>query len=66
MNFIKILGIVLFNALLIYAVYSRFENMYKVYKKKIYAFDILLVNKEVFKKGEYKFNEEITITIKAE
>lgn len=43
MSFIKILGIVLFNALLIYAVYSRFENTYKVYKKerRIHVFDIL-------------------------
>ena len=45
MIFIKIIGIVLFNALLIYAVYIRFENIYRVYKKenKIYTFDILLV-----------------------
>lgn len=28
--------------------------------------EIVLVNKEVYKKGEYKFNEEITITVKQE
>ncbi|WP_310382025.1 hypothetical protein [Flavobacterium sp.] len=32
--------------------------------KGIYTYEIILSNKEVFKKGEYKFNEEITITIK--
>lgn len=34
--------------------------------KGIYTYEILLVNKETFKKGEYKFNEEITITVKEE
>ena len=30
----------------------------------IYTYEILLTNKEIYKKGEYKFNEEITITVK--
>ncbi len=34
--------------------------------KGIYTYEIVLPNKEVFKKGEYKFNEEITITVKPE
>ncbi len=34
--------------------------------KGIYTYEIVLANKEVFKKGEYKFNEEITITVKEE
>ena len=34
--------------------------------KGIYTYEILLSNKEVFKKGEYKFNDEITITVKEE
>ena len=34
--------------------------------KGIYTYEIILSNKEVFKKGEYKFNEEITITVKQE
>lgn len=32
--------------------------------KGIYTYEIILANKEVFKKGEYKFNEEIVITVK--
>ena len=32
--------------------------------KGIYTYEIVLANKEVYKKGEYKFNEEITITAK--
>lgn len=32
----------------------------------IYTYEIVLSNKEVYKKGEYKFNEEITITVKDE
>jgi hypothetical protein len=32
--------------------------------KGIYTYEIVLSNKEVYKKGEYKFNEEITITVK--
>lgn len=34
--------------------------------KGIYTYEIVLANKEVFKKGEYKFNEEITITVKSD
>lgn len=34
--------------------------------KGIYTYEIVLANKEVYKKGEYKFNEEITITVKQE
>ena len=32
--------------------------------KGIYTYEIVLANKETYKKGEYKFNEEITITVK--
>lgn len=32
--------------------------------KGIYTYEIVLANKEIFKKGEYKFNEEIIITVK--
>lgn len=32
--------------------------------KGIYTYEIVLPSKEIFKKGEYKFNEEITITVK--
>jgi hypothetical protein len=32
--------------------------------KGIYTYEIDLANKEIYKKGEYKFNEEITITVK--
>lgn len=32
--------------------------------KGIYTYEIILANKEVYKKGEYKFDEEITITVK--
>jgi len=34
--------------------------------KGIYTYEIILPSKEIFKKGEYKFNEEITITVKNE
>lgn len=34
--------------------------------KGIYTYEIVLANKEVYKKGEYKFNDEITITVKPE
>lgn len=34
--------------------------------KGVYTYEIILPNKEVFKKGEYKFNEEIIITVKQE
>lgn len=32
--------------------------------KGIYTYEIVLPNKEIFKKGEYKFSEEIIITVK--
>jgi hypothetical protein len=32
--------------------------------KGIYTYEIDLDNKEIYKKGEYKFNEDITITVK--
>jgi hypothetical protein len=32
--------------------------------KGIYTYEIVLANKDVYRKGEYKFNEEITITVK--
>lgn len=34
--------------------------------KGIFTYEIVLPNKEIYKKGEYKFNEEITITVKAD
>lgn len=32
--------------------------------KGIYTYEVVLPNKEIFKKGEYKFDDDITITIK--
>ena len=32
--------------------------------KGIYAYEITLPNKEIFKKGEYKFSDELVITVK--
>lgn len=32
--------------------------------KGIYTYEIILSNNEIYKKGEYKFNEEIIITVK--
>lgn len=32
--------------------------------KGIYTYEIVLSNKEIYQKGEYKFEEEITITVK--
>lgn len=34
--------------------------------KGVYSYEILLSNKEIYKKGEYKFIEETTITVKEE
>ena len=34
--------------------------------KGIYTYEIILSNKEVFKKGEYKFEDEITIMVNKE
>jgi hypothetical protein len=32
--------------------------------KGIYTYEILLANKDVFKKGEYKFDDDVVITVK--
>lgn len=32
--------------------------------KGIYTYEVVLPNKEIFQKGEYKFEDEITITVK--
>jgi len=37
-----------------------------VLPKGIYTYEIVLTNKEIFKKGEYKFEDEVIITIKDE
>jgi hypothetical protein len=34
--------------------------------KGIYTYEIELPNKEIFKKGEYKFDEDVVITVKDE
>lgn len=34
--------------------------------KGIYAYEVLLANNEVYKKGEYKFDDDIVIVIKKE
>ncbi len=35
-----------------------------VLPKGIYTYEVVLPNKEIYKKGEYKFDEEVVITIK--
>ena len=37
-----------------------------VLPKGIYTYEIVMTNKEIYKKGEYKFEEEVVITIKDE
>ena len=37
-----------------------------VLPKGIYTYEIVLTNKEVYKKGEYKFEDEVVITVKDE
>ena len=37
-----------------------------VLPKGIYTYEILLTNKEIYKKGEYKFEYEMVITVKDE
>ncbi len=37
-----------------------------VLPKGIYTYEIILSNKEIYKKGEYKFDDEIVITVKEE
>lgn len=32
--------------------------------KGIYTYEVILANKEVFKKGDYKFDDDVIITIK--
>jgi hypothetical protein len=32
--------------------------------KGIYTYEVLLANKDTFKKGEYKFDDDLTVTIK--
>ena len=32
--------------------------------KGIYTYEIILPNKEIFKKGDYKFDDDMTITVK--
>ena len=34
--------------------------------KGIYTYEIVLANKEIYKKGEYKFDEDVVITVKEE
>lgn len=34
--------------------------------KGIYTYEIILANKETYKKGEYKFEEDVVITVKDE
>ena len=35
-----------------------------VLPKGIYTYEVVLPNKEIYKKGEYKFDEDVVITIK--
>ena len=37
-----------------------------VLPKGIYTYEIVMTNKEVYKKGEYKFEDEVVITVKDE
>jgi hypothetical protein len=37
-----------------------------VLPKGIYTYEIVLTNKEIYKKGEYKFEDEVVITVKDE
>lgn len=34
--------------------------------KGVYAYEILLANKEIYKKGEYNFDDDVVITVKKE
>lgn len=34
--------------------------------KGIYTYEIVLTNKEIYKKGEYKFEDDVVITVKEE
>ncbi|MCF6128574.1 hypothetical protein L1S35_02750 [Flavobacterium sp. AS60] len=37
-----------------------------VLPKGIYTYEIILTNKEIYKKGEYKFENDVVITVKEE
>ena len=37
-----------------------------VLPKGIYTYEIVLTNKEIYKKGEYKFEDDVVITVKEE
>jgi len=37
-----------------------------VLPKGIYTYEIVMTNKEIYKKGEYKFEDEVVITVKEE
>ena len=37
-----------------------------VLPKGIYTYEIVLINKEIYKKGEYKFEDDVVITVKEE
>ena len=37
-----------------------------VLPKGIYTYEIVMTNKEIYKKGEYKFEDEVVITVKDE
>ena len=37
-----------------------------VLPKGIYTYEIVMTNKEIYKKGEYKFEDELVITVKEE
>ncbi|QBZ96969.1 hypothetical protein [Flavobacterium sangjuense] len=36
------------------------------FPKGIYTYEIVLTNKEIYKKGEYKFEDDVVITVKEE
>jgi len=41
------------------------EYLY-ILPKGIYTYEIVLTNKEIYKKGEYKFEDDVVITVKEE
>lgn len=41
------------------------ECLFELYKG-VYTYEVILANKEIYKKGEYKFDDEIVITVKEE
>ena len=40
------------------------KNVFLEIPKGIYTYEVVLSSKETYKKGEYKFDEDLTITIK--